>query len=164
VDHDSKYLWLHALAKKEAVLVTAELRHLFHKVGFPLIFHSKNGKEFLNKLVYGMIRDAEPHILTLTAAPPPHTLRVQGSVENANQQVKNIIVRATIEAKLQDSQRDIGWVDVLGPATSAMNNSACSSSIKGLTPYRHASRPFHSQSSSCTQIKPTLIVQCESYE
>ena len=96
--------------------------------------------------------------------PPPHTLRVQGSVENANQHVKNIIVRATIEAKLQDSQRDIGWVEVLGPATSAMNNSACSSSIKGLTPYRHASRPFHSQSSSCTQIKPTLIVQCESYE
>ena len=133
-DHHSKYVWLRALAKKEAILVTAELRHLFHEVGFPLIFHSDNGKEFLNKLVYGMIRDAEPHILTLTG--PPRTPRVQGSVENANQHVKSIIARAIIEAKLQDPQRDIGWVDVLGPATSAMNNSACSS-IKGLTPYRH---------------------------
>ena len=133
-DHHTKYVWLRALSRKEAVLVTTELRHLFHEIGFPLIFHSDNGKEFLNRLVYGMIRDADPHILTVTGA--PRTPREQGSVENANQHVKGIIAREVRQARLRDPKLDIGWVDVLGPATSAMNNSACST-VKGLTPYRH---------------------------
>lgn len=55
-DHFSRFIWLRPLAKKEAGLVAAELRHLFHEIGFPLIFHTDNGTEFIAKKVYDLLR------------------------------------------------------------------------------------------------------------
>lgn len=43
-DHFTKCTWLCATRKKEAALVAVKLSHFFHEIGFPLIFHSDNGK------------------------------------------------------------------------------------------------------------------------
>ena len=133
-DHFTKFMWLRPLKRKEGILVASELRLLFHEVGFPLIFHSDNGKEFINKEVYSLLKDYDPNTLMVRGA--PRTPRHQGSVENGNQHIKTIIDKQIQVIKSNDSDSKIGWVDVLGPVTSAINSSVCYGNKK-LTPYRH---------------------------
>jgi hypothetical protein len=130
-DHFSRYIWLRPLAQKESRLVAAELRHLFHEIGFPLIFHTDNGTEFISKKVYDLLKDHDDNILTVSGK--PRTPRVQGSVENANRHVKIAISNAINAGRLKN--QSLTWVDVLGPVTSALNT-AEQKGTNGLSPYK----------------------------
>ena len=133
-DHFTKFMWLRPLRKKQGILVAAELRLLFHEIGFPLIFHSDNGREFINNEVYTLIKTADPNIITVRGA--PRTPRHQGSVENGNQHIKNIIDKQLEILRTKNTKSNPGWIDILGPVTSAINSSVCYRNNK-LTPYRH---------------------------
>ena len=133
-DHFTKFMWLRPLARKQGVLVAAELRLLFHEVGFPLIFHTDNGKEFINNEVYFLMKNEDPNMLMVRGA--PRTPRHQGSVENGNQHIKVNIDKQIEVLRTMDPTANPGWVEVLGPVTSAMNSSVCYGNHK-LTAYRH---------------------------
>ena len=133
-DHFTKFMWLRPLQRKQGILVASELRILFHEIGFPLIFHSDNGREFINEEVYSLLSNYDPSILMVRGA--PRTPRHQGSVENGNQHIKTMIDKQIECLKSKDSSANPGWVDVLGHVTSALNSSVCYGNKK-LTPYRH---------------------------
>ena len=76
-DHFTKYVWLRPIPKKEGELVAAELRILFHDVGFPLIFHTDNGSEFMNETVFNLLKYTDQIILLMQGA--ARTPRHQGS-------------------------------------------------------------------------------------
>ena len=73
--------------------------------------------------MYDLLKDNDPNILTVRVSGASRTPRHQGCVERQNAIVKQIIQKKIEEMKLRFPKSDPGWVDVLGPATSAMNNS-----------------------------------------
>ena len=123
-DHFTKFVWLRPIQRKEAKFVAAELRILFHEVGFPLIFHTDNGTVFINVLVYNLLIKTDPDILLVSGA--SCTTRHQGSVKVCNRSIKTIIhkelVNANKASKLK-STKPVGWVSALPQVTSAMNDS-----------------------------------------
>ena len=129
-DHFSKKMWLRALHAKEAILVAAELVHLFHEIGFPMILHNDNGTEFVNEEVINILRK-DPLVHTVTGR--PRMPSDQGSVERGNRDVQD-----GLESYLEDRRRqgdmDPNWVTGLGPITSALN-CTYSHGNAGLTPY-----------------------------
>jgi hypothetical protein len=132
-DHFSKFIWLRALTDKSAKHVAAELKYLFHEIGFPLIFQTDNGLELIAEAVYEIIK-ADPLCYSVTGR--IRTPQDQGSVERGNQDVKKAISNAVIQSRSLDSNTSLTWVDVLGPASSAINNSVVYGNHK-LTPYHH---------------------------
>jgi hypothetical protein len=131
-DHFSKFGWLRASSKKEARLVAVELTRLFSETGWPLMFHTDNGGELVAKVVCDVLKE---QLFVHSVAGGPRTPQDQGSVERSNQDVKNIIDR-DIEVMKKSGIEDPSWLDVLGPATAAINNS-CSFGSHKLTPHKH---------------------------
>jgi len=66
----------------------------------------------------------------------PRTPRHQGSVENQNKHIKAIFDKLISEYESIHPNSNVGWVDFVGAATSALNASVCNGNV-GLTPYRH---------------------------
>ena len=57
-DHLTGFVWLRPIRQKEAFLVATELRHLFLEIGFPLIFHTDNGTEFMAEVYAPKIKQS----------------------------------------------------------------------------------------------------------
>jgi hypothetical protein len=131
-DHFSKFGWLRASSKKEARLVAVELTRLFSETGWPLMFHTDNGGELVAKVVCDVLKE---QLFVHSVAGGPRTPQDQGSVERLNQDVKSIVDRE-IEVMKKSGIEDPSWLDVLGPATAAINNS-CSFGSHKLTPHKH---------------------------
>ena len=113
-----------AYSEREAKFVAAELRILFHKVGFPLIFYTNNGTEFINVLVYNLLIETNPDILLVSGASRTH--HHQGSVEVGNRSIKTIIHKELVNSNIASKSKStepVGWVSVLLQMTSAMNGS-----------------------------------------
>ena len=132
-DHFSKFTWLRAIQRKTEYFVATELRRLFHEIGFPSIFHSDNGAELINKTVFDLLKRNDPKTVFVSGA--PRTPRHQGSVENQNGHVQTIMGKEVDILKKHYPITDPGWTDVLGPTTSALNNSCCYGN-HNITPYR----------------------------
>ena len=108
--------------------------YLIHKkVGFPLIFHTDNGTEFINEYVYSLLKDMDPNILLVTGAPrtPGH----QGSVENVNKTIKNTIDKVIAGERLKGND-SVTWLNVLPEVTSSVNSSVVYGNSK-LSPYKY---------------------------
>ena len=70
--------------------------------------------------LYGLLEDNDPTIMTVRVSGASRTPRHQGCVERQNQLVKQIIQKKIEELKMKFPNSNPGWVDVLGPATSAI--------------------------------------------
>ena len=88
-DHHTRFLYLRALARKEAKCVCYELDHILGMIGFPLTFHTDNGGEFTAKEIISTIKAWNPDCTTVTGR--SRTPRDQGPVENINKIVKRLI-------------------------------------------------------------------------
>ncbi len=88
-DHFSKLLYLRAIPTKEAEPVARELNHIFGFIGFPEIFHTDNGNEFIANTVLKIVKSWNPSCTTVTGRPRQPS--DQGSVENINGHVKTPI-------------------------------------------------------------------------
>ena len=113
-----------AYSEEGSKFFAAELRILFHKVGFPLIFHTNNGTEFINVLVYNLLIETNPDILLVSGASRTH--HHQGSVEVGNRSIKTIIHKELVNSNIASKSKStepVGWVSVLLQMTSAMNGS-----------------------------------------
>jgi hypothetical protein len=95
-DHFTKFTWLRAVARKKTNLVAAELDQLFGFIGYPLIYHSDNGKEVAGKQIVNLLKSINPNVITVTGR--ARTPSDQGSVERGNREIKKVL------SALEDSQ------------------------------------------------------------
>ena len=117
-DHATGYTKIDCIPRKTARNVAHILQHFFGHVGYPFIFHTDNGKEFIGKEVLKCLRQICPNILTVQGR--PRVPRDQGSVESMNKTVKR-----TIQAELAERRNngdDPNWTEILGSIASAVNN------------------------------------------
>ncbi len=88
-DHATGFIYMCALPKKRANLVTYKLHEIFGVIGSPKIFHTDNGKEFTAKVVLKLLCSLNTNILSVTGR--PRQPQDQGSVESMNKFVKRNI-------------------------------------------------------------------------
>ena len=115
-DHCTGHIWLRPIRQKEAKLVATELKILFYEIGFPLIFHTDNGTEFMAE-VYRLIKEAP---ITYSVHGRPRMPSDQGSVERGNREIRSAISHA-IYAEFERSGNTLTWVDVLPEVQSSLS-------------------------------------------
>ncbi len=98
-------------------LIAYKLQEIFGIIGYPVIFHTNNGKEFTAKVVLKFLWDLNPNILTIKGRPSRPS--DQGSVENMNKFVKRTLGTVLAEYRLVGKHRN--WTEVLGSFASAIN-------------------------------------------
>ena len=102
-DHATGYTMIDCIPCKSARFVAHVLQSFFGHVGYPFIFHTDNGKEFIGKEILKCLRIISPCILTVTGR--PRVPRDQGSVESMNKTVKRVIQAELVEHRIRgDSQ------------------------------------------------------------
>jgi hypothetical protein len=116
-DHATALVYLCALPRKRVNLIVYKLQDIFGIIGYPIIFHTNNGKEFTAKVVLELLWDLNPNILMVTGRPPLPS--DQGSVENMNKFVKRTLGTVLAEYRLVGKHRY--WREVLGSIASAIN-------------------------------------------
>ncbi len=116
-DYATALVYLCALLRKRANLIAYKLQEIFGIIGYPMIFHTNNGKEFMAKVVLELLWDLNPNILTVTGR--PRRPSDQGSVENMNKFVKRTLGTVLAEYRLFGKHRN--WTEVLGSIVSAIN-------------------------------------------
>ena len=121
-DHFTRLIHLTALRKKQAKEVASALDHYFSFIGYPLIFQTDNGTEFQAEVLQ-ILKEHNPRCTLITGR--PRTPRDQGSVERANQGIKNTISKMVVDQKNRcktDKQKaSVTWVTVLGVTMRCVN-------------------------------------------
>ncbi len=115
--HASALVYLCALPRKQANLITNKLQEIFGIIGYPKIFHTDNGKDFTAKDVLKFLPDLNQNILMVTGRPRHPSY--QGSVESMNKFAKRTI--GTVLAEYQLVGKHPNWTEVLGSVASAIN-------------------------------------------
>ena len=117
-DHSTGLVYLAALPRKKAEYVAAELEKFFGFCGFPHILHTDNGKEFIATLVVDMMMRHNPNCFIVTGR--PRTPRDQGSVENANKLVTQVLM--SISRQRRSEGIPTNWTKILGQVMSVCNS------------------------------------------
>ena len=94
------------------------LSGLFGLIGFPMIFHTDNGTEFVSKLVIRMLKERSPSTTTVTGR--PRRPQDQGSIENMNKLAKRVLGNFDQEDRL--AGRGPNWTNNLGWLMSVVNS------------------------------------------
>jgi IS30 family transposase len=87
-DHLTKSVFLRALQSKRAEEVAYQLTDIFLTFGAPCILHSDNGREFVSSVI-AELTTLWPE-LKIVHGKPRHS-QSQGSVEQANQDIENML-------------------------------------------------------------------------
>lgn len=87
-DHLTKFVFLRALKTKRAEEVAYNLMDIFCITGAPCLLHSDNGREFVNKIIDNL---ADMFQVKIIHGKPRHS-QSQGSIERANQDVRDILI------------------------------------------------------------------------
>jgi hypothetical protein len=116
-DHATALVYLCALPRKRPNLIAYKLQKIFGIIGYPMIFHTNNGKKFTAKIVFEFLQDLNPNILTVTGR--PRRPSDQGAVENMNKFVKRTLGTVLAEYRLVAKHRN--WTEVSGSIVSAIN-------------------------------------------
>ena len=117
-DHSTGLVYLAALPQKKAEYVAAELEKYFGFAGFPHILHTDNGKDFIATLVVEMMMRHNPNCFIVTGR--PRTPRDQGSVENANKLVKQVLMSISRQRRIEGIETN--WTKILGQVMSVCNS------------------------------------------
>jgi transposase InsO family protein len=117
-DHLTGFVCLSCIPRKRPIYVTYELQMLFGMIGFPYIFHTDNGKEFIAAEVLRLLKSISPAITTVTGR--PRTPNDQGSVENMNRIVKRLIQNCEEEERQRGGVPN--WSMYLGRIMAAINS------------------------------------------
>ena len=123
-DHATGFVFICALPRKRPSLVAYKLQEFFGVIGYPIIFHTDNGKEFTAKVILQFLRQLNPNIITVTGR--PRRPNDQGSVESMNKLVKRVLNSTLAERRLVDENPN--WTEVLGSVGATINSAAISCS------------------------------------
>ena len=123
-DHFARTVYTRPITKKCPFIVGYELTQFFSFAGYPLILHTDNGSEFGNDVLREM-KKLNPQMICVTGR--VRTPRDQGSVERANQDIKEIIASRVFDAR-QSCKTDIektyiAWTTEAAAAARSMNAS-----------------------------------------
>jgi hypothetical protein len=129
-DHFSGFVMADCIPRKHANFVTHVINHFFSIVGYPSIFHTDNGKEFMAKCILDLLRSQSPHITTVTGR--PQTPSNQGLVERANRTFKAMLYAFKRQQRLRGETPN--WTEGIPYCVSSMN-------CREWKEYRHI-RPF----------------------
>jgi len=77
-----------------------------------------NGKEFIATVVVDLIKESNPNCYLVTGR--PRTPRDQGSVENANKMVQQVLKSISSENRLRS--KEVNWTKLLGQVMSVCNS------------------------------------------
>lgn len=119
-DHATGFVFICALPRKRARLVAYKLQEYFGTIGYPIIFHTDNGKEFTAKVILRFLRQLNPNIITVTGR--PRRPNDQGSVESMNKLVKRVLNTTLAERRLVGENPN--WTEVLGSVAATINSAA----------------------------------------
>jgi transposase InsO family protein len=119
-DHATGFVFLCALPRKRADFVAYKLQEFFGVIGYPIIFHTDNGKEFTAKVILRFLRQLNPNIITVTGR--PRRPNDQGSVESMNKLVKRVLNSTLTERRLVGENPN--WTEVLGSVGGSINAAA----------------------------------------
>jgi hypothetical protein len=97
-DHATALVYLCTLPRKRANLIAYKLQEIFGIIGYPMICHTNNRKEFMAQVVLEFLWDLNPNITTVTGR--PRRLSDQGYVENMNEFVKRTLGSVLAEYRL----------------------------------------------------------------
>ena len=111
-DHATGLTVIRALPRKQAKYVVHELAEQFGLIGYPRIFHTDNGKEFVADLILKLLQETNPNISSVTGR--PRTPRDQGSVESMNKLIKKVI--AMLESEAEASGKSGSERDEMSPS------------------------------------------------
>ena len=115
-DTFSKYCWLFPLKIRDAPSVLHPLQFLCEKEGFPEIFQSDNGKEFVAKVISSFLKR---YGVQIKRGKPYHP-QSQGQVENLNKIVKQHLSR--LLQKMEKTEAAKTWPVLLPGVASIINN------------------------------------------
>ena len=79
---------------------------------------SDNGKEFIATVVVDLLKESNPNCYLVTGR--PRTPRDQGSVENANKLVQQVLKSISSENRLRS--KEVNWTKLLGQVMSVCNS------------------------------------------
>lgn len=140
-----------------------ELEKYFGLVGYPIIFHTDNGNEFVARQIIEMLAEINPAIITVTGR--PRTPRDQGSVERVNATVKRAV--ASVCAERRREGKDDNWTMLLSLVTSSLNThrSRLANSVEAYptvfgAPYHIPIKTSLADARKCqtiTELQPLLI-------
>lgn len=119
-DHATGFVYICALPRKRPRLVAYKLQEFFGVIGYPIIFHTDNGKEFTAKVILRFLRQLNPNIITVTGR--PRRPNDQGSVESMNKLVKRVLNSTLAERRLGGENPN--WTEVLGSVGATINAAA----------------------------------------
>lgn len=117
-DHATGFTMIDCIPRKSAKFVAHVLQSFFGHVGYPFVFHTDNGKEFVGKEILRCLRRLNSNILTVTGR--PRVPRDQGSVESMNKTVKQVMQAELAERRLLGENPN--WTEILGSIASSINS------------------------------------------
>ncbi|XP_057293463.1 uncharacterized protein LOC130622082 [Hydractinia symbiolongicarpus] len=108
IDHWSRFNFVAPLKSKEAINIRVELEKIFCYFGPPSIFHSDNGREFVNKCLHEML-ESWPSEVQIIQGRPRHP-QSQGMVEQAHINVETKIAAKITELSENESAEWSKWL------------------------------------------------------
>jgi hypothetical protein len=124
-DHFTGFLAAACIPRKRASFVAYVLTEIFGVIGFPLILHIDNSKEFTGKEILDLIKQKAPYCTTVTGQ--PMTPSDQGSVKNMTYQVRKALY--AFEQQDRNNGKEPNWTKNIGQMVTALN----SKKLKGMS-------------------------------
>jgi hypothetical protein len=132
-DHFTQFVWTKPLPRKEPKCIAMELEHFFSFFGYPQIFHTDNGPEFIAQLVFEALKEIDPNMFSVLGR--PRNPSDQGSVERTNRTVKDK-TEAFVQEALALGDKEASWVTVQGRVMRDLNTTIIRIDGESSTPYK----------------------------
>ena len=129
-DHFTKFLVAHELPSKSPVHVARALYKIYSIIGYPLIQHTDNGREFVAKEVTRLLHEMAPNSRTITGR--PRTSTDQGSVERSNQTIK-VCISSAVHDERKSGVKNASWLTEYPRVISALNSTSNRGEIPAYT-------------------------------
>jgi hypothetical protein len=152
-DHWTGFTIIDCIPRKRAAFVAEILAKYFSLFGFPQILHTDNGREFTAKEVLAKMKKMSPHLTTVHGR--PRTPRDQGSVERANQVVKNMLYAFEREQRINGDKPN--WTLAISHVNACINSKE-QDGKHGISSYEVV---FNMPFEDTDQILPSDLRQCE---
>ena len=131
-DHFTQFVMLAAIPSKSTKIIAHHLGIMYGIMGFPTIYQTDNGNEVCGNEVVRLVMENNPHIDTITGR--PCTPREQGSVENANNGIRNT-VQSIVSEEWARGNTEFNWTMALGRAMGTLNGAFRRTTANAISSY-----------------------------
>ena len=131
-DHFTQFVMLAAIPSKSTKIIAHHLGIMYGIMGFPTIYQTDNGNEVCGNEVVRLVMENNPHIDTITGR--PRTPREQGSVENANNGIRNT-VQSIVSEEWACGNTEFNWTMALGRAMGTLNGAFRRTTANAISSY-----------------------------